>query len=257
MRRPIVIAFCCIAPLMATAAGAEPADSIGTNEQIEAVMRPLMMRFAETVDHLSAYQVVLTKQQRIGGDLKPVETVLLKHRREPECRYMRWLQPPHQGREVLYCPDSNKGKMKVHEPGLLGLKLSVDPNGSLARSGNLRPLQDSGLFNMLNKLRADVANRDRAATGAAAAAAATMQLSHRVVQGQASTCVLRHNATPAMDVYPVGAREFCFSDAGLPTEVRFWNEKGELMEHYTFGEYQLDPPFTEQDFSVDNPDYGF
>src|SRR5688572_32540966 len=82
---------------------------------------------AATVDRLLAavaavpdYTLTLEKQQRTGANLSPIDTVLLKHRRTPECRYMRWLEGPHRGREVLHCADQRAGRLLAHEGGLLG-----------------------------------------------------------------------------------------------------------------------------------------
>lgn len=223
----------------AAAAGAPEAASI------EAQLRPLLQKFVSTVESLHDYRVVTTKQQRIKGKLQATETLLLKHRRAPECRYMKWLEEPHKNREVILCPDRYEGKMQVRQPGLMGLTLSVDPNGSFfASSGNLRPIADSGIFNLARTLKAD-AERNRGQLQQA-----PPRLTHETIHGQASVCIHRdHGGSDDRAPYPVGARRLCFDQArALPTEIKLWDSGGQLMEHYTFRDYQLDVGLTDLDF---------
>ena len=165
MRAPrlSILAAAVIGGLSAVANASERSPLPAAREVPEQV-RSLVQRFVDQVDALPGYQVVMTKQQRIGGTLSPAETLLLKQTRSPDCRYMKWIAEPNQGREVILCSDRYEGKIKVHEGGLLGIAtLSLDPDGSLARQGNLRPIRQAGVYNMAAMLKADI--QRRAASG--------------------------------------------------------------------------------------------
>ncbi|MDB5971992.1 MAG: hypothetical protein JWQ90_4442 [Hydrocarboniphaga sp.] len=219
-------------------------------------LAPLLDRFVSSVDALSGYSVIMTMQQRIGGELKPTETLLMKHRRKPECRYLKWIAEPHKGREVILCTDRDGGKLRVHQPGLLGLQLLLSPDDLIVTSGNLRPISQSGIFNMAQLIRNE---GQRRAAGSRDGAPLPM-LSERSVDGQASLCVHRDQGAAAGDPapYEVGASELCLAWlSAMPTDVKFWNTRGQLMEHYGFRDYELDPELGELQFDTRNPDYHF
>lgn len=212
----------------------------------------LVERFIERAAALPGYQMVMSKQQRIGRELSEVETILIKHRRDPECRYFKWLEKPHKNRQAIYCQQRYDGKMRVHEPILMGLNVSVDPDGLLARRGNLRPVQQSGIYNMARMLKADALRRAADHTQLPAGV-------DRMVDGQASLC-LRRDEVPGDEsaTYPVAAGELCFDKlSAMPTQVRFWHRDGRLMEDYRFRDWVLDVMLSDTDFDTKNPDYGF
>jgi hypothetical protein len=207
-------------------------------------------RFVGIVDKLSDYSLVMTKQQRIGDDLKPEETILVKHRHAPECRYLRWLSQDSRGREAIYCENRYDGKMKVHQPGFFTLSLS--PGGRMAMRSNLRPLSQSGLYNM-----AVIVNE---ASQAVAEGRLAVGTSTRELDGEAATCINRQGSSPIDQQLPyvVGAAELCFdTQTALPVLAQFWDDQHRLMEHYRFSDIRLNPGLSDRDFDTDNPDYGF
>jgi hypothetical protein len=218
-------------------------------------VRALVQKFVDTVDALPGYQVVMQKQQRIGTDLKPLETLLLKQQKSPDCRYMKWIEDPHQGRELILCSGRYDGKIQVHESGLLGIAtLSLDPAGSTASSGNLRPISQAGIYNMAKMLKANIEARKKSSEPEAPPVS-----SERVIQGQASLCLRTDSMGPDDHApYPVGAAELCFDKTNaMPTEVQFWHKDGRLMEHYMFRDWNLKPGLTDADFDTRNKTYHF
>jgi hypothetical protein len=247
--KTMLAALALAASLPAAAAGLPSAPEVPED------VRALVQKFVDTVDALPGYQVVMGKQQRIGGELKPMETLLLKQRRSPDCRYMKWIAEPHKGREIILCADRYDGKLQVHESGFLGLAtLSLDPAGSTASKGNLRPIAQAGVYNMAKMLKADIERRR------AAGKIEAPETSERVVEGQRSLCLHRDGIGAEDDKapYPVGGAELCFDkNLAMPTEVQFWHRDGQLMEHYRFHDWKLDPGLTDADFDTANKAYGF
>ncbi len=231
---------------------AEPAGAATSPEQaaLREQLRPLLEKFVTTVDGLSDYSVVMTKQQRIGKDLKPMETLLLKHRRKPECRYMKWLAEPNKDREAILCKERSNGEILVHQTGFMGFTMSLSPTNSLITRGNLRPIAQSGIFNMAAMLRQSAGQGDDAAPP---------EVKVRSIDGIDTLCV-RRNGAPSNDnaPYKVGAAELCFDRAtAMPVDVQFWDDAQRLMEHYGFRDMKLNPGLTDLDFDPKNPDYHF
>ncbi|MDB5969297.1 MAG: hypothetical protein JWQ90_1747 [Hydrocarboniphaga sp.] len=254
MRAAPVIAST-VAVAVAAWVSLQPAVAVDAAPVVASDVRALLQKFVDTVETLPGYQVVMQKQQRIGSDLKPAETLLLKQQKTPDCRYMKWIADPHKGRELILCSGRYDGKIQVHESGLLGIAtLSLDPAGSTANSGNLRPIAQAGIYNMAKMLKANIDKRRASAEPEAAPVA-----SERVVEGQTSLC-LRSDTMGSDDKapYPVGAAELCFDKTlAMPTEVQFWHKDGRLMEHYRFHDWNLKPGLTDADFDTKNRAYGF
>lgn len=212
----------------------------------------LVQQLLQATEQVRDYQTVLTKQQRIRGELRATETIRLKHRRSPECRYLLWLKGPNEGREILHCPNRDEGKMKLHEGGFLGLvTIWLDPFGKRARRDDLRPITETGIYSVAALVRDDRAYHEKSGD-------VEVEISRRAVYEQPSTCIATPAGASLSTSYSAGRREVCVhNQLGLPTEVLIWSEAGELMEHYTFRNYQLNPGLTDADFNPDNPDYRF
>ncbi len=237
---------------LASAAPGASADDAMPMPPAAAHADRLVKQLLQATGQLRDYQTVLTKQQRIRGELRATETIRLKHRLAPECRYLLWLEGPNEDREVLHCPNRDEGKMKVHEGGFLGLiTIWLDPFGKRARRDDLHPITETGIYTIAALVRDDHAYHEKTRD-------ARVELSQRAVHEQPSTCISSPTGTSLSTLYVAGRREVCVHDQlNLPTEVHIWSEAGELMEHYTFRDYQPNPGFTDADFDPDNPDYRF
>ncbi|WP_348673867.1 DUF1571 domain-containing protein [uncultured Abyssibacter sp.] len=247
------LAWMLAVPVVAGAADDEPA--VSNRDQAAAMLR----RFVGEVEGFDAYTAIMTKQQRIEGELQPVETLFMKHRRAPECRYMKWLPGPEEGREIIFCAERYKGKIKFHQPGFFGWTMSLDPDGSFVkRSGNLRPPTEGGIFNLAERLQLGIeAQRSEAESDGDEPDVA---ISAITVHDAPARCLLPAGPPPddGHAPYPIGKRELCFyDDNGLPAQIRMWHEDGRLMEHYSFRDFAVNPGLSDADFDVDNEDYDF
>lgn len=209
--------------------------------------------FVRLVKSIQTYQVVMTKQQRIRSRLRETETILLKQSQNPDCRYLKWTQPPFAGREVILCAARYYGQLQLHDPSMPGFtSMSVDPNGTIARNGNLRPISQSGIYALASTLQWDYEQ------AAKLDELSSWHSNERFVEGQSVVC-RRSERFHGLGEQPYspGAIEICFDAQALPIEVQFWNQTGELMERYTFKHWELNPTFPERVFDKQNKDYGF
>ena len=182
-----------------------------------------------------------------SDDMEPA-TVLVKHRREPACVYMRWIEKPHKGREMLYCSDKYDGKIQVHEGGFLGMvTITMDPKKeSSARGLGFRSPDEIGLFG-LSRMVDDVRERGL-----------SPQTSVRTINEAEATCLRFDGGAEVPRRFEVGARELCVeTESGLPVGLRLWSPDGTLMEDSRFSMIMLDAGLTDLDFDKSNPDYDF
>jgi hypothetical protein len=215
----------------------------------------LVDRMTEAVEQIRDYTCVFTKQERIRGELLPMETTFLKHRGPGVCVYMKWIEEPHRGREMIYCKGKYDGKLRVHEGSGLAswLSLSLDPEGSLAMRNARRPVTQAGLYNSVRLIARGFEQARRAGSGR------FVSVSETVAQGQPSFCAV---TVPSEGDETAGERlsrtEICIDrERALPTALRLWDTEGRLAGAYTYADYRLNVGLTDRDFDVDNDEYRF
>jgi uncharacterized protein DUF1571 len=117
----------------------------------------------ETIDD---YTCTIVKRERIKGVLGDHEYMQAKVRNRkldeagkikvPLSVYLKFVKPKNiEGREVVWVEGQNNNKLKAHEGGLLGRTLPsvwLDPDGALAMRGQLHPIYDIGIENLVAKL---------------------------------------------------------------------------------------------------------
>jgi len=106
----------------------------------------------ETLAKVKDYSTVFIKKERIKGKLLQ-QSMLMKVRQDPFAVYIKY-QDPHAGREVIYVDGKNKGKLLVHEEGIVGLvgTLSFAPTSPEAMEENRHPVSKAGMKTMLDLL---------------------------------------------------------------------------------------------------------
>jgi hypothetical protein len=111
------------------------------------------------------YTATMIKRERLKGELGGYEFMFAKIRNRklegdklvvPLSVYLQFLKPDDiKGREVVWVEGQNGNKLRAHEGGFLGSKLPsvwLDPDGALAMRGNLHPIYDIGIENLVIKL---------------------------------------------------------------------------------------------------------
>jgi hypothetical protein len=194
------------------------------------------------------------KEERVAGVWLDRQVMAVKHRL-PDDFYVKWSGDVNAGREVLYSPASNNGKLLVNVSAFVP-NISVSTTGSTAMEDNRHSIPDLSAVRVARRIVSDVA-RVRAATWAPT----VQELGPRRVHGEASRCyhaVSRKDLDPGLYGYE---SELCFSTrTKLPVSIRTWDVEGgtlELVEQYSWQDLQLNPGLTDADFQPDHEGYGF
>jgi hypothetical protein len=219
-------------------------------------------------EKLDDYDCTIVKRERISGKLGNPETMYAKIRNRkiengrvvvPFAVYLRFEKPENiKGREVLYVEGKNNGKMWVREAGSIGKLagvLSLDPKGSLAMRGQLYPITEIGIENLLVKLL-EKGNRDRARGECEIEVDEDMQINKRKCS---LIKVIHPERRPYFDFHMADI----FIDQELELPCRYaaysWptkeDEEPPVLEEYTYLKLRPNPGFTDIDFSPENPDY--
>ncbi len=109
-------------------------------------------------DKIRGYRLVMHKQERIKGELHPVEVIDASFRAHPYSVFMHWGKGAGRAASALYVEGENGGKMLVRPTGLAGKLFSVksvDPNGPEARAGGRYTITEFGLKKTLERTLRD------------------------------------------------------------------------------------------------------
>ena len=124
--------------LIALTSASETQAAARPDEDAISILHRMPARYAPVRD----YSAVFLMQERIRGELLPLETIGIKFA-TPFRLYLRWANGPNRGRQVLYVEGENDNLLLDREPGLLGLAtFRLDPRGFLAMRGRRHPDAD-------------------------------------------------------------------------------------------------------------------
>lgn len=133
------------APTTSAAPAAAPEDGLKT-------IRRLVDESHARLAAIPNYQTRMTRQERVGATLLPVENVILSVRREPFAVRLEWPEGQNKGREVLFSQNETGGKMQINQPGSLVPRLSLDPASPLVLKNSRHPITEAGLENIISTL---------------------------------------------------------------------------------------------------------
>jgi outer membrane lipoprotein-sorting protein len=238
-RGRLALACALAAAVASTGATAEDAAVEVTAAEVDRLLERLVSATAAVHDYVCTF----TKEERVGAELQPMDTILLKQRREPRCAYLKWIGGEDRGREAIYCPPKYGTEFKVHEGSGIAswMTLSLDPLGRVAMDGERHPITEAGIFftveGLARRLRAD---RSRL----------------RFERGKRPECLVATQIAPSG--HYAHRTVICLDrEHSLPASLEVFDAGGQLLERYVYSDYRLDVGLTDRDFDVGNPDYHF
>ncbi|HMO13772.1 MAG TPA: DUF1571 domain-containing protein [Pirellulaceae bacterium] len=219
-------------------------------------------------ENIRDYKAIMVKRERVNGELLEPEFMEVKIRNArqvgssqvPFSIYMNFLKPQSvKGREVIWVQGKNDNKILAHETGIKSLvgTVRLDPNGSLAMTGNRYPIYEAGIENLVSKLL-EKGTRDRAAGPCEVKYVEDVKLNKR-------SCtmieVIHHEKKAPYEFH----KAQIFIDDELQVPVRYasylWpttpGEKPPLLEEYTYVNMELNIGLTDRDFDHTNPAYNY
>ena len=204
-------------------------------------------------DKVGSYTAIFHKQQRIAGQLRDEENILLKFRKKPYSLYMKWVTEPFKGSELLYIVGWNKGRVKAHRGGLFSFIVwNLDPLDPQLMKDELRPVTSTGVGFLLQT----VATNMRKAIKAGA-----LKFTDRGKENIFG----RDTQVMAIDIHCENA-ENCDGvqyvinqdvESKIPLRIRIYGRDGRLIEDYGYENLNLEAHLSEADFDPKNPGYDF
>jgi len=244
---------------------ASPKPPIG-NESVQPNEHPLMpvlrwgQKSLKIAEQVKDYSATMVKRERIDGKIGDPEYMFIKVRHKPLSVYLYFLKPDHlKGQEVLWIKGQNNGKMWGHAQGIRKVfgTVPLDPTGPIAMKGNRYPITEIGLLNLVRRLIEEGEKDTHYGE------CEVKYFQGAKINGRLCTCIQVVHPVPRRNFQFHLARIFVDDEYNLPVRFEAYDwptQKGdqpELIEEYTYVNIKLNQNFTDADFDLRNPAYGF
>ncbi len=200
-----------------------------------ATIKPLLAQARKTLGSMKNYRVTMDRQERVNGALGDAERIVLSIRRDPKGVLLQWPDGPQKGREVLYSTPEGEGKIHLNMADTpLVPRMALDPLSPMVMKYSRHPITEAGLEDVLGQMEAEVRKiesgqpgGDRLSYGGLETPAGLNSPGHKIIRQS-----------------PRGQTWIVYLDPanGLPMSVRETGPGGELVEQYTFRDFQSDLP---------------
>jgi hypothetical protein len=201
---------------------------------------------------VTSYTAVLHKQQRVAGKLLPEETILLKYKK-PLSLYMKWIEAPYKGSELLYVAGWNANRIRAHRGGILRfITRNLDPGDPGLMAGNLRPVTSIGIGYLLELVARNMRK---------AIKVGELTFSERgeeTVYG-VNTQILEM-VFPKQSLNDYDGRRCVINqdvESKMLVRIRTYDRDDQLVENYGYENLDFDLPLADADFDPKNPEYHF
>jgi hypothetical protein len=219
-------------PAAEAPAAQPPKDPAQTQaENVAKTMETVVAATRAQLDSLENYQLLMTRQERIGAALQPAEDVVLSVRRNPQAVRLEWKEGPHKGREVLYLADPNGGLMHVNmaDSRVPMPRLTMRPDSPMALAQSRHPITEAGfdtvvarLESTFKRIRSGDKTEGQLGYGGLETIAESAHPCHKFKQIKPSGTWIVH-----ID-----------SKTNLPARVEAFGPNGDLVERYVFRDVQ-------------------
>lgn len=234
-----------------------PADGVPGEHPLKAAIK-LAQEAHEATGEFKDYRAVFTKKEMVKGRMYASQ-MQLKLRQEPFSVYLRFVNPEHAGREVLFVEGRNENQMLAHETGLKALvgTVALDPQGEMALAEARYPVTRIGIQNLAKGVAAQWERESEFGE-------CEVKYYPEAKLGEQAVIVIESS-------HPTPRRQFRFAltrlwldkETRLPVRVQqyeFPSAPGGqpvLVEEYTYTEIEPNVRLTDADFDRHNPAYQF
>jgi hypothetical protein len=206
----------------------------------------------ELLESVDNYTAIFHRQVRVRDELKAQETILLKFKK-PLSVYLKWIENPYKGRELLYVDGENNDLIKVHAPGLFSpVILNFDPRGSLLMRSSRHPITEIGIH-YITRFISDEFRKgiDRG----------EIEVNYR-----GEEIVFGRKTMKIEGVFPQNSDGVYYCrrallnidlETRIPISIAVYDGANELFEYYGFENLILNAGLVKNDFDPKNKHYGF
>ncbi len=201
-------------------------------------------------DRVHDYTAVYHKEERLkSAKLRPKEIIFVKFRK-PNQIYMKWIEEPNKGMELIYPVRENK--LVVEPGGLLDVitpKMYLNPTDKLSLLENRHPITEADLGYFIRRYSEDIQTAKEKG-----------ELQVRLDEGvdfKGSLADRVEFFLPQNGYYCSRSVVYFDQKSRLPLHVEFYDTENQLFERYSYTQLQLNVGLQDIDFDEENPKYDF
>lgn len=210
------------------------AGDAGLREAAEKVMtetpqRELIALGQQAVKGLGPYRYRMAKQERVGGELLPVQEVEVFVREQPFAVRLHFVGGPGKGRKVLYNPKEQAEKFRVREAGVLGVfgGLWIGVDSSLAKKDSNHTVREAGMGALLARFAADLEKAERIGG---------MKIVQEGWDAKGKWCSVYVAPNGGKDFSAAKSRICTDVETRLPARIECFDSAGAMTEKYEFSD---------------------
>lgn len=213
----------------------------------------LLLGMEAAYARVERYTARFVRQEVVDGARRHREEALLKWER-PGLMYLRWTAGPPVGREILFVPGRDDGRMLVHEPGLLRrfATIVMPPDSPRVLEESRHPVTDIGIGRLIDLILDN--------TRRAAGAGELTVRDHGMARGSEGIERRLEAVFPRDSERGYAGHRLVLTlaaDSGLPVRAIVHDRDDQVVADYAYRELRLNPSLTAADFDAANPAYGF
>lgn len=183
-----------------------------------------LLKLSETaINALGVYQYTMVKEERIGGSVKPAQTIVVTIQESPQAIRLEYVKGPGAGRKVIFNSTVKKNAFKVREAGFLSFApMWLDVNSPLAKGDSNHTVPEAGLGELVRRLQREQAR-----------AAGKLTVTHEGWRDDGQFCSLFVSGAKTDHA----STRICTDvKLGVPMRVEGFDPKGQLLERYVFSD---------------------
>jgi hypothetical protein len=222
-----------------------PAEGGGLRDPLD-----ILLSMREGYRSINGYSAIMEKSEPAVSKKSGVETIFIKFQK-PYKLYMKWVEEPHKGREIIYVAGENDDCFLAKPDGFLGYVVKAIKKPGTHKSPETRySMQEVGIGSLIDSI-VDTTLQARDNN--------ELRLFYRgTAKRSGREAYVVERLLPARDSYP-NSRLVVYVDTAtrLPLEAYAYGADGTLWEHCKYREVRINPELKDIDFSTENREYGF
>jgi len=210
----------------------EPSSKRPSNEEKVA---EILDKAKSRLESLDAYQVSMSRVERVGGKLQPQEDVLLSIRRAPQAVRLQWDDGPNKGREVIYSTsvDPNVIHVNMANSAIPLPRMSIAVDSPMITKNSRHSIKEAGFDTILSHM--SEGSESKSSNGSSGGKVTYKGLVRR--SGMDGPCHLFVRNAPNGEKWEVLLDQKTL----LPRSVVAEDARGELLEKYIYRDIKENP----------------
>lgn len=183
----------------------------------------------EAVRGLGTYKYRMAKQERVKGELLPVQDIDMFVQEKPFAVRLHYVGGPAKGRKVLYNTKERPDDFRVREHGFLGVfgAMWISVDSGMAKSDSNHTVKEAGMGPLLDRFSSDL----KKAEGLGG-----MGIKHDGWNGKGHWCTTYVAPNGGKGFAAASSRICTDVNTRLPSGVVSYDASGNLQEQYEFSQ---------------------